>query len=382
MTDQPIVLLNRMIDKAFDDRVSDIHLEFVDEPPYQLHVRVRRDGQLHVAEQHHGQAARALISRIKALANVGSGAVRKAEEGRYRHRRGSGALDPEMNPLDYEEAVKTLPRADLRLVVLPTDLGETLVLRLPSLATTPDIRNLGFSQRNALGVGRLLGFANGLTLFAGPVGAGKTTSMYSALQYLGGPQKAVYSVEDPIERSLENVTQIEVNAEAGNTYGSVLRAIRRADPQILMIGEIRDQETAKAAIEISIAGARVVSSIHANDSVAAVEAMLTMSAAGPLQVMQSLRGVISQRLVRQVHADCGGAGCPVCGDGSQGRLPIHEVLPITPQFATALAQGANRQELITIGRSVGMMSLREDAQRLLQAGATKEEWVQEVLGNE
>jgi type II secretory ATPase GspE/PulE/Tfp pilus assembly ATPase PilB-like protein len=222
-----------------------------------------------------------------------------------------------------------------------------------------------------------------LVLFAGPVGAGKTTSMYSALQFLGGPNKAVYSVEDPVERSLANVDQVEVNDAAGNSFASILRSMRRADLQVLMIGEIRDRETAYSAIQISIAGARVVSSIHANDSVAAIEAMLALSGANPQQVMQSLRGVVSQRLVKRVHAACGGQGCAACNNtGVDGRLPIHEVLPITSEFAEAVTRGEGRATLLQLARQSGMKPLREDAQRRLDSGETTPAWVKEVLGSE
>jgi type II secretory ATPase GspE/PulE/Tfp pilus assembly ATPase PilB-like protein len=275
-------------------------------------------------------------------------------------------------------------------VVLPTIHGEKQVLRLPSISHTPRIAELGFSQKNLHLVAGLLGWANGLVLFAGPVGAGKTTSMYSVLEYLGGPNKAVYSVEDPVERTLENVDQLEVNESAGNTFASMLKSLRRADLQVLMIGEIRDQETAYSAIQISVAGARVVSSIHANDSVAAVEAMIALSGANPMQIMQSLRGVISQRLVKKAHDDCrgtgrltDGSGCADCGGtGFYGRVAIHEILPISPEFSEAVVRGANRQELSTIAKANGMITLREDAQRRLESGETTAAWLTEVLGIE
>jgi type II secretory ATPase GspE/PulE/Tfp pilus assembly ATPase PilB-like protein len=383
MTDQAITWLDKNIDRAFEHKASDIHFEYVEDNPNRLLVRVRLSGDLIDWDPVTGPQARAVISRIKSISNVGSGTVRKPEEGRYLHRMTSGELDPEFDQRAYDTAAAALPRADLRLVIMPTIRGEKHVLRLPSISRTPKITELGFSRDNLKLVARTFGWSNGLTLLAGPVGAGKTTTMYSTLDYLGGPGKAVYSVEDPVERSLEHVDQIEVNDGAGNTFASILRSMRRADLQVLMIGEIRDHETARSAIEISIAGARVVSSIHANDSVAAVEAMLALSGANPQQVMQSLRGVISQRLVKKVHAECRGTGCDECSNtGVAGRLPIHEVLPITQEFAEAVGRGASRYELIELGRKAGMKSLREDAQRRLDSGETKPEWIAEVLGSE
>ncbi len=383
MTEPAIVWLDRAVDRGLQEQISDIHLEFVEDNPYKLHVRVRRSGDLIEWEGLEGATAKAVISRIKSVANVGSGAVRKSEEGRYLHRMGSGSIDPELSNQDYETEAAKLTRADLRLVVLPTIRGEKHVLRLPSISQTPRINQLGFSQENLRLVAKLFGWANGLVLFAGPVGAGKTTSMYSALDYLGGKSKAVYSVEDPVERGLANVDQMEVNDAAGNSFASILRSLRRSDLQVLMIGEIRDAETAYSAIQISIAGARVVSSIHANDSVAAIEAMLTLSAVNPHQVMQSLRGVISQRLVKRVHKKCRGKGCPECRNtGVDGRLPIHEVLPVTQDLAEAVARGESRYNLTALAREGGMRSLREDAQRHLDAGATTPRYLTEVLGSE
>jgi len=382
MTDSAITWLDQAIDQAFTERISDIHLEYVEDGPL-LNVRVRKSGDLIDWPTIGGPEARAVISRIKSQAGVGSGTVRKPEEGRYVHRINSGTIDPAMEQDAYDEHVKTFPRSELRLVVLPTIRGEKHVLRLPSISRTPKIVELGFSSHNLQLVAKLFGVANGLVLFAGPVGAGKTTSMYSALEYLGGPGKAVYSVEDPVERALENVDQMEVNDDAKNSFASILRSLRRSDLQVLMIGEIRDQETAYSAIQISIAGARVVSSIHANDSVAAVEAMLALSGANAQQVMQSLRGVISQRLVKRVHVACGARGCDECGGtGVDGRVAIHEVLPITQEFSEAVADGASRYALNVIAKNSGMTSLRDDAQRHLDSGETTPRWIAEALGNE
>lgn len=378
----PIHWLDQMIDRAFDGGVSDLHLEYIEKKQL-LDVRVRRDGRLFGWPSLEGSAARAAISRIKSKSAVGSGSVRKSEEGRYVHYVGSGNLPEQIEPAEYEKKTAAMKPRDLRLVVLPSVQGEKHVLRLPSLNEIPRVSELGFSDENKHHVARLLNKPNGLILFAGPVNAGKTTSMYSALGYMGGPTKAVFSVEDPVERSLDNVTQIEVNDSAGNTYASVLKSLRRADLEVLMIGEIRDQETAKAAIQISIAGTRVLSSIHANDSVAAIEAMLALSNSGPVQVMQSLRGVISQRLVPQLHEDCRGAGCPGCANsGVKGRLAFHEVLPVTPELSAAVASGASRPELTQIATASGMRTLRQDVKRLIDAGTTKPEWVAGVLGND
>lgn len=383
MTEQAIVWLDRLVDMAVEYRISDLHLRFVDDNPPTLTVRARRDGQLvQWGEPLTGQVARAVTLRIKSLANVGSGQIRKAEEGRYPHRLGAGKIPEDTFENAYEDEVKSLPRMELRLAVLPTGRGETMIMRLPSVSAIPALADLGFSSHNYNVLQKLFGYANGLTLFAGPMGAGKTTSMYSALTYLGGADKAVYSVEDPIERFLDDVEQIEVNEEAGNDYRSILRSMRRADLQVMLLGEVRDQPTSMAAIQISIAGARVISSIHANDSVGAMEAMVTLSGAPPLQVLQSLRGVVSQRLVKTLCKACNKAGCSECMmTGYRGRAAIHEVLHITPELSSLMVRGAPRHKLLEMAKEQGMMSLEEDAKRLLSQNLTDWDAVNEVLGS-
>lgn len=383
MTEQAIVWLDRLVDMAVEYRISDLHLRFVDDNPPTLTVRARRDGQLvQWGEPLTGQVARAVTLRIKSLANVGSGQIRKAEEGRYPHRLGAGKIPEDTFENVYEDEVKSLPRMELRLAVLPTGRGETMIMRLPSVSAIPALADLGFSPHNYNVLQKLFGYANGLTLFAGPMGAGKTTSMYSALTYLGGADKAVYSVEDPIERFLDDVEQIEVNEEAGNDYRSILRSMRRADLQVMLLGEVRDQPTSMAAIQISIAGARVISSIHANDSVGAMEAMVTLSGAPPLQVLQSLRGVVSQRLVKTLCKACNKAGCAECMmTGYRGRAAIHEVLHITPELSSLMVRGAPRHKLLEMAKEQGMMSLEEDAKRLLSQNLTDWDAVNEVLGS-
>lgn len=383
MTEMAIVWIAQLVDRAIKHSASDIHLEFIDDYPAKLNVRVRISGALRDWEGIEGPQAKAVVSRIKAIADVGSGQVRKAEEGRYLHRVGSGDLPASLDQLEWDQRVKSMERVDLRLGVLPTVIGEKHILRIPSLAAIPRIPELGFSKPNLNLVAHMFAKANGLVLFAGPMGAGKSTSLRSAVQFLGGKERAVYSVEDPVEQHIQYVDQIEVNEGAGNTFGSILRTIRRADVQVLMIGEIRDRETAQAAMEISLAGSRVVSSIHANDSIAAVEALHGLSELNPTRVTQALRGIVSQRLIKRVHADCRAQGCAGCdGTGIDGRLAIHEVLPITPAFAKAYAAGVDRQTLQTLAREAGMITLREDAQRRLDSGETTEDWVLEVLGSD
>ena len=381
MTDQAIVWLDQLVDRAIERNSSDLHLEYIADSPPRLLVRVRHDGDLIPWPSLEGPDARAAVMRIKAVADVSSGAIRKPEEGRYAHRSGAGSLDAGLTATEYEEQSRALPRADIRLTVLPTIRGSKYVLRLQSMIDAPDITGLGLSRTNLGRVAGLFGWPNGLVLFAGPVGAGKSTSMRSAMQYLGGADKAAYSVEDPVEIAMENVDQMEVNDDAGNTFPALLRSVRRADVQVLMIGEIRDRETAYSSIDIAMAGARVVSSIHANDSVGAVEAMLTLSGATAHQVTQSLRGVVSQRLVKKVHAACAGEGCEDCQlTGVDGRLAIHEVLIVDADFAEAVAHGASRREMGRIARAGGMQSLREDAQRHLDSGQTTSAYLDEVLG--
>jgi len=401
------IWLNQVFDAGIGQGVSDFHFVYVPDEGSDtsgtLTLRVRHNRDLREYASLAGPDAKQVLNRLKSIAKVDSGRATRPDDGRYVHRYGSGAVGPvqaadgsvvygyKLNPdgsvramSDEEYAAETasMRHLDLRFVVVPLVRGEKVVLRAWDLDGRRSLDQIRMSEHNRERIMGLLGMSNGLVLLAGPVNSGKTSTMYALLEALGGPNKAVYTVEDPVEQLLPGVDQIEVNVDAQLDFKDALRALRRSDVQVLMIGEIRDAATSDAAVQIGVAGAKVLASIHANDSIAAIEAMLALNKdLNPTQVMQSLRGVISQRLVKRVCQTCLGDGCSDCnGEGAKGVIPIHEVLTVSDQLVAGVVRDRPRYHLKQIAANDGMLSLHEDAQLLVDAGLTIPRFVAEVLG--
>lgn len=258
-----------------------------------------------------------------------------------------------------------------------------MALRLPAKQDMPKLDDVKVNPLNQERLAVLLGMANGLLLVAGPMGAGKTTSMYAILGELGGDEKNVFTVEDPVERVVPGAVQIQINDQARNGWPEVLRGLRRSDLEVLMIGEIRDGEQAQAALEIGNAGAKVVSSIHANDSVGAVHQILELSGTSPRMLGNQLRGVVSQRLVRKLHVSCAGHGCAECNhSGYKGVQPIHEVLIMRDEIVQAMVEGKSASKLRDVAQATGMETLWQAAHRLIAEGITDHKEAVRVLGLE
>lgn len=332
-----------------------------------IHARINRTMQ-EVASLS-GKNAESVVNRIKSVAGIKTGPAIAPVDGLY--------------PYREVEDETVLNAVDIRVAVFPTHVGETITLRFPTAAVAVSIHDLGLSEHNFMLLQRILGIANGLVLLAGPMGAGKSTTMRAVLAEFGGTDKSVWTVEDPVELTIEGVEQIGINADAGNGWPDVLRGLRRSDLEVLMIGEIRDYEQASAALEIGNAGAKVLSSIHANDNVGAVQQLMELSGKPPRTLGNQLRGVVSQRLIRTFHTDCGGSGCEGCaGSGYKGVAPVHEILIIDDDFINALAAGATTGELRATAIERGMRTLRMTAQELIDGARTDEKEVQRVLGND
>lgn len=312
-----------------------------------------------------GRLAIETVNRVKSAASIPTGPAQSIEDGLYEFTPKSGS------------------RIDVRAAIFPTVEGEVIQLRLPAQwQSIPQLADVKLNRVNAVRLAHLLGVPNGLILLAGPMGAGKTTTMYAVLNKLGGPDRNVFTVEDPVERVLPGTVQIQINERAGNGWPDVLKGLRRSDLELLMIGEIRNKEQAAAALEIGNAGAKVVSSIHANDSVGAVHQLLELSGAAPRQLGNQLRGVVSQRLLRAIHQECRGQGCPVCdGSGYKGLRPIHEVLLMSDDLVQALVEGASAAQLRAISKARGMQSLWGCAEMLIAEGVTDEKEAMRVLGS-
>lgn len=359
----PVEWLDELFTRAVTEGYTDLQFRLQrDESLLTVRARINRTMQTIATAE--GRRAVEVITRVKANAGVSTAPAQSISDGLYQFNDGT-------------------TKHDFRVAVFPTHAGETIAIRLPSQKTTPSLDRIGLSDHNRARVDRLLGMANGLVLMAGPMGAGKTTTMYSLMQTLAGPDRSVFSVEDPVERHLDAVEQIQINEEAGNGWPAVLRGLRRSDCEVLMIGEIRDGQQASAALEIGNAGAKVISSIHSNDSVGAVHMLLELSDTPPRTLGNQLRGVISQRLIRTVCRDHTGPNCENClGSGYAGVHPIHEVLIVDDALVDALVEGRSATDLRDVARSNGMTSLRENANELIMRGMTTADEVRRVLGLE
>lgn len=350
-----------LLERALRVRASDLHVRV--DANQRGYVRARLDGVLIPWGELSPEVMAPALTRMRSEASLSTGTALLVGEGRITHTSGDTVTD-------------------LRLTITPLVGGALkLVLRLPAIDTGLTLPELGFAPSALQKVEQLLTLPDGLLLTTGPVGSGKTTTMLAALQTVGGPGKAVITVEDPVERLVPGADQIEVNEAAGFTYEHVLRSLLRMDMDALLIGEIRDPATSRHAVQIAKAGRLVLSTLHAGSAVGAVLRLHELSGLGVLEIVEPLRGVISQRLLRRLHQTCHGQGCGEClGTGWSGRAAIHEVLAVSPEFIDAMLNRASLRELEQLAHTEGMSSLRDDAQRWVESGITTEAEVARVLG--
>ena len=351
--DAPIIrMLNALLTQAARDGASDIHIE-----PYERHssVRFRVDGTLREVVQPNRALHAALISRLKIMAELDIAEKRLPQDGRISLRLGSRAVD-------------------VRVSTLPSAHGERAVLRLLDKSEARlTLEAVGMQGRVLQQVDQLIGQPHGILLVTGPTGSGKTTSLYAALQRLDATRNNIMTVEDPIEYELPGVGQTQVNAKIDLTFAKALRAILRQDPDVIMIGEIRDFETAQIAIQASLTGHLVLATLHTNDAASAVTRLTDMGVE-PFLLSSSLLGVLAQRLVRKRCTDCGGSGCETCGHtGYAGRTGVFELLVASDEIRAQIHNRAAESELRATALEQGMVLMRDDGQRLVDAGITSAE---------
>ncbi|MGN1083631.1 MAG: GspE/PulE family protein, partial [Lachnospiraceae bacterium] len=296
---------------------------------------------------------------------------------------------------------------DIRASILPTVFGEKIVMRLTSKQTlSRDKKNLGFSDEEMRKFDRILANPNGIILVTGPTGSGKSTTLYTALSELNKPDVNIITVEDPVEANIDGINQVQVNVKADMTFAAALRSILRQDPDIIMIGEIRDEETASIAVTASITGHLVVSTLHTNSAASSLSRLADMGIATYL-LADSVVGVIAQRLVRRlctckkeyeptaeewdiigektpgakIYKPC---GCPQCNDsGYRGRIGVYEILPVTSRIKRLISKGAAAEEIQEQALAEGMSTLRMSAARLVREGITSiEELLRIAYSNE
>jgi general secretion pathway protein E len=356
--DAPVIrMINALLTQALREGASDIHIEPFEQTSV---VRFRIDGSLRDVVRPRKAIHGSLISRIKIMAQLDIAEKRLPQDGRITLRVGGKPVD-------------------VRVSTLPTGHGERAVLRLlDKEAGRLDLQHLGMSGAMQPQFDQLLKQPHGIVLVTGPTGSGKTTTLYAALSLLNASSTNILTVEDPIEYDLVGVGQTQVNARIDMTFAKALRAILRQDPDVIMIGEIRDLETAQIAVQASLTGHLVLATLHTNDASAAVTRLLDMGIE-PFLLSSSLLGVLAQRLVRKLCTSCKrqegqywqAVGCAECGQtGYQGRVGVYELLQTTEQIRAQIHNHASEAEVRKAAYGSGMTSMREDGERWLQDGTT------------
>jgi len=367
--DAPVIrLVNTLITQAIVERASDIHVE-----PQKDHLRVRYriDGILQEKQELPRNIQAGVLSRIKIMSNMDIAERRKPQDGRISLRIENKAID-------------------FRVSSLPTIYGEKIVLRIldKSSAMVP-LENLGFLNDTLTLFNNVISQPYGMVIISGPTGAGKTTTLYSALNRLNTPGKNIVTVEDPVEYQMDGINQVQVNVKADMTFANGLRSILRQDPNIVLIGEIRDGETAQIAIEAALTGHLVLSTLHTNDAPSVATRLIDMGIE-PFLIASSLIGATAQRLARKICPECKqpyvppasaleglglgtrdkledvtfykGVGCPKCrGSGYRGRTGIHEMMKLDDELRLLILHKASARDISQAARSHGMRTLLEDA---------------------
>jgi general secretion pathway protein E/type IV pilus assembly protein PilB len=381
-TDAPIIkLVGLIIMEAYRNRASDIHIEPLEK---RLRVRYRIDGVLHEVDNPPKRLQAAIISRLKIMSNMSIAEKRVPQDGRIQI--------PIMG--------KSL---DLRVSALPTNHGESIVMRiLDKTSLLLGLGDLGFFSDDQATMEKIISLPDGVFLVTGPTGSGKTTTLYSCLNTINKPDRKIITVEDPVEYQLGGINQVQVNADINLTFSAALRSILRQAPNIIMIGEIRDLETANIAVQASLTGHLVFSTLHTNDAPSAVTRMVDMGVK-PFLVASAVRAIMAQRLIRKVCAKCKapykpndyemqmlklnpdevknatifrGAGCNECAKtGYRGRMGIYEIFQIDDEVRRLIYEKVPSNVIRARARELGMRTLREDGVRKIMAGITTPEEV-------
>ena len=382
-SDAPVIrLVNHLFARALDLNASDIHFEPNEDS---LNVRCRVDGIMTRIEKLPVKTHTAVASRLKLMARLDIGEKRLPQDGRIDYQLGSNQLD-------------------MRVSTLPGVHGESVVLRILDRGDTAvELTALGMPESILKDYQSVITQPHGMILITGPTGSGKTTTLYATLEKMNSEKQKIITVEDPVEYQLDGITQIQANASIGLSFAAGLRSIVRQDPDVLMVGEIRDHETAEIAIESALTGHLVFSTLHTNDAAGAVTRLQDMGVEGYL-ISSSLLAIQAQRLVRRVCTDCTtidpisadelavlqitreecpeinrGQGCESCGHtGYRGRVGLYELLLMSDAIRHSVASGADANVIRNEGIAAGMRTLREDALDKLKAGLTTPEEVVRV----
>lgn len=358
--DAPVIrMINSILKQAIHAEASDIHLEAFERKSV---VRFRVDGNLRDIVDMRRDLHAALVSRIKIMASLDIAEKRMPQDGRISLRIGGKAID-------------------IRVSTLPTSHGERVVMRLlEKNYERLDLKTLGMADDTFTSFDQLIHRPHGIVLVTGPTGSGKTTTLYGALLRLRNKTNNIMTVEDPIEYNLDGIGQTQVNSRIDMSFARALRAILRQDPDIVMIGEIRDIETAQIAVQASLTGHLVLATLHTNDAPSAVTRLIDMGIE-PFLLSSTLLGVLGQRLVRLKCQACQGAGCAICGEsGYSGRAGIYELMSTNETIKELIHNRAAESEIRKQAAVNGMRSLAEDCQRWVDSGQSTVEEMLRVTG--
>ena len=374
--DAPIVrFVNLVITQAIQDRASDIHVEPAEKD---LRIRYRIDGVLHEMQRANKSIQNGVISRLKIMADMDIAERRKPQDGRL-------------------SVTHQGRKIDLRVAALPTVWGEKIVMRvLDNSTATMDLEDLGIRPENYAIYETSFRKPYGMILVTGPTGSGKSTTLYATLNQVSRPEINVITVEDPVEYRIPGINQVQVNVKAGLTFAAALRSILRADPDVVLLGEIRDGETAQIAIEAALTGHLVLSTLHTNDAPSAITRLIEMDIE-PFLVGSAIDCVVAQRLARRLCSKCReeyqpmpaevlrfvpdhvgplptlhrAVGCSACSNtGYKGRLALHEIMPVTEEIERLAVQRASSAEIARVAQQSGMQTLIMDGWAKVLAGQT------------
>jgi len=381
----PIIrYVHMVISEALKRRASDIHMEPLEK---RFRVRYRIDGVLHEVENPPKRLQPSIVSRIKLMSNISIAEKRVPQDGRINIKVGEKVID-------------------LRVSTLPTAFGESIVMRiLDKEGLRLGLPELGFFSDDQEHFERIISLPDGVFLVTGPTGSGKSTTLYSALNYINHPDRKIITVEDPVEYEMTGINQVQVRREVGMTFSAALRSMLRQAPNIIMVGEIRDKETAEIAVNASLTGHMVFSTLHTNDAPSAVSRLIDIGIK-PFLVSAAVRAVLAQRLVRRICPNCKqpsspeerllnslgirpdqaeeatfmeGEGCPKCSNtGFRGRVGIFEMFNVNEELQQMIYEEATLVALRNKAREMGMRTMREDGIRKVIAGVTTPEEVLHV----
>jgi type IV pilus assembly protein PilB len=371
----PIVkLVTSLIESGVRMKASDIHIE---PEATRMRVRMRVDGILHETFTSSNKPHNALVSRIKIMSNLNIAEKRIPQDGRI------------LTQVDGREI-------DLRVATMPSTQGEKVVIRILDRESLVDgVQNLGLGESNTKVFNTIVKKPHGMVFVTGPTGSGKTTTLYTVLSSLNNIQRNIVTIEDPVEYDIPGITQTQINPKAGLTFATGLRAFMRGDPDVIMVGEVRDEETADVAVNAALTGHLVLSTLHTNDSVGAIARLHEMGVK-PYIIASSLSGVVAQRLVRKICPHCKtsfkadnemkrilevssdrditlykGTGCDICNKtGYKGRIGVFEVLEVDKEIRELIIDNASTDRLHEVAVKNGMLTLEQDAMLKVLSGIT------------